>query len=226
MAPNRPSRAIDFALIHYLFHRLGYPDSALAAYLSKGMPSVGDVLPTNVSARRGRPVALDIQSWRDGAPQRNQEMVNRAKRDAPTEMARFFWEKTLAEYRDGWVALPAQYAVSGNECPSVVTNVCHRGRAWGRAKKIRFVVDLNASGANDLVGFVVTPIPENLVVLPASPQVNPEIQAGRAYQAPPLLFACVHARRRVFRPDCVRIDHFSRSGGRPSYGDSPHATLR
>lgn len=115
LADDRPSRAIDFALVQFLIQHLGYPDKALAVYLSKGMPLAGDVPPAGVFPKRLRPCGADYQSWSTGMPQRNRERLDRVKREAGSERAKWCWEKTLVEQQHGWVTKPVPVADAAME---------------------------------------------------------------------------------------------------------------
>ena len=100
---DSPSAPINLALIEFLVRHLRYPDKHLARDLGRGMPIVGDVAPTGVLKKRGRPASTSFEDWRAGMLGRNLDMIKRVKESAGDDLAQKCWAKTLIEVQKGWL---------------------------------------------------------------------------------------------------------------------------
>ena len=72
---GNPSKAIDFALFHFLCSQLGYPDKSLPGDLANGVPVVGEVPDSGVFRKLAQQDSAALPDWRDGLHARNHFVV-------------------------------------------------------------------------------------------------------------------------------------------------------
>ena len=104
---GHPSRGMNFAMVHFIAHRLGYADRKPSHDLRTGLPLAGEFPPAGVFRPMAAPPIASYGAWREGIPARNAAMIGRIKRSAGAEKPKDFWRKSKEEVEKGWPTQPA-----------------------------------------------------------------------------------------------------------------------
>ena len=109
-----------------------------------------------------------MEAWRQGIPERNARIAERAQRAQGSKLAQDCWGKTLEEVAAGWVSQPSSITAHDLASIALTPRFAINDSHGGRPTKIRLIDDFRASGVNDIVTMADTEIPQDLDVFLAN----------------------------------------------------------
>ena len=161
---NFPSSNINFPILHLILSSLNYTDKALAKDVSRGLPIVGPVAPTEVFKQKHTPQSLTIDVWLDQTDARNRRIIKQLCKPKDFKLATQCWAKSMDELSKNWITTPAEITDDVlREIPLTPRFAIREQHGLG-PEKIRLIDDCKISDLNKTLELFETSVPDSLNV--------------------------------------------------------------